>query len=70
MTAFCTVDINTDVRNHTKNLPRTKEDGLEICRIQDINIERCFTRSYASKHAKVCGIDGLKPSDFVLPCFR
>ena len=70
MTDHNTVDIFTDIRRHTKDLPCRKEDGLEICRVkmQKTTREFCVTRAYALANAKRCGISSLKPSDFDVPC--
>ena len=70
MCSIYTVDIFTDIRRHTKDLPCRKEDGLEICKykIHNTTVYFCFTRSFALANAEKCGIDGLKPSDFDLPC--
>ena len=64
------MNILIEVRRHTKDLPCRKEDGLQVCRIkiENITVEFCVTRSFASANAEICGISGLKPSDFDLPC--
>ena len=70
MKFFCSVEIFTGARKHTKDLPCRKEDGLQICRIktQSTTLELCVTRAFASFNEKRCGYHSLNPSDFDVPC--